>query len=311
MKTLILNRSSIVQGTKNTVYKYKFQSTVTFRKARIALAKLSMYYSWPNITTMYNNTSFSYQWFDTSGNLTKTYSVDIPDGYYTLGDLNLYLYEVLVSRGHYVTYSPTATTILGTSNGIAHSGSTKYVFFQIQENATFYSAQLSVYGVPPYGTLYASYGAVNGFGWRPPTTSDASIYYTGKFIIPSSNLFSKVIGFNSGVVGTGQVNRLTTQEDILSDFTPELCPVASVLMTCSLCKNKYSSPSSLVYSFTATTDYGAMIDEIAYQYMWTDIQPGSYNEFTIEFRDQDFRQMAILDPNNVIMLVLDEIDDEK
>jgi hypothetical protein len=65
-----------------------------------------------------------------------------------------------------------------------------------------------------------------------------------------------------------------------------------------MCSNKFSNPSTLVYSFSATVDYGAMIDVEPNNWMWVDIQPGVYNEFTIELRDQDFKQMYIIDTNH-------------
>lgn len=312
MKTLILNKSNIVEGSSNTRYKYKFPRTVHFKKgAKIALSKLSFYYSWPNVTSSNQNNSFSYQWFDLSGNLTKTYTLTIPDGYYTYSDLNSWLYEELCNRGHFVTYPTTTTTLLGTSNGKEYTTSTKYVFFELQENATYYSCQLTMYGLPNYaasGAVYSSIGSVTGYQWRPPTAITGK-YQTGKIIIPSGTNFSKYLGFNAGTLGAGEVTTSAQQQDLLSDFTPELVPVASVLVLNSMCSNKFSNPSTLVYSFSATVDYGAMIDVEPNNWLWVDIQPGAYNEFTIELRDQDFKQMYILDSNNIIIMVLDENED--
>lgn len=311
MKTLILNKSNIVSGSSNTLYKYKFPSTVYLKKGtKIALAKLSFYYSWPNVTSANNNNTFSYQWFDTSGVLNKTYTLTIPDGYYTYSDLNSWLYEELCNRGHYLTYPSTTTSPLGTSNGADFTSTTKYVFFEIQENATYYSCQLTMHAVPNYSATVPVYNTpipnVTGYSWRPPTEI-ANKYQTGKIVIPSGTNFGTYLGFSAGTtLGTGQISSTASSEDLLSTKTPELCPVASVMVMCSLCSSKYSYPSSLLYSFSATVDYGAMIDVESNNYIWVDVNEGSYSEFSIELRDQDFKQMYILDSNNVIIMVLDE-----
>ena len=72
-----------------------------------------------------------------------------------------------------------------------------------------------------------------------------------------------------------------------------------------MCKNTLSSPTSLIDSFTYTEDYGSMIKIESNNWAWNDILEGSYHEFSIEFKDQNFNPMYIKDANNVILLVLD------
>lgn len=310
MRTIILNKSNIVEGSNNSLYKYKFPSTVEFKSAKVAISKIAFYYSWANVTKNYNNNSFSYQWFDLSGNLSKTYSLTIPDGYYTYSDINSWMYEELCNRGHFLTYPVTTTTIYGTSNGLDYTSSTKYVFFEIQENATYYSSQITLYALPNFSAtpVYNTIPIVTGYSWRTPTAISNKLQ-TGKIVIPSSTSFSDYIGFSSGTIGTGQIASTVTREDLLSDKSPELVPVSSVLVLNSLISNKFASSSNLAYSFSATVEYGALIDVEPNNLVFLNVVPGLYNDFTIQLKDQDFGQMYIKDKNNIIILILDEHDD--
>jgi hypothetical protein len=113
------------------------------------------------------------------------------------------------------------------------------------------------------------------------------------------------VGFNSGKYGGLTVPTSTGFSDELSNITPELTPVNSVLVCNTLIKNPYGEPSTLMTSFSATVSYGALIDVEFANLAWLDITPGSYNEFTVTFLDQSFRQMKLLDSNNVILLLID------
>ena len=46
MRTIILNKSNIVDNGKNNVLEYDFPSSVQFKDTYIAVKSVSMYYSW-------------------------------------------------------------------------------------------------------------------------------------------------------------------------------------------------------------------------------------------------------------------------
>jgi hypothetical protein len=127
VQTLVLNKKCITNN-KNSEYTYTFNNTVHFKKgSKIALKKLSIYYSWPNITSSYNKTSFSYMWFDVSGNLTVKHQILFESGYYSVDDMNDYMIGILASRGHYLLFANQAN-VRGHSNGMTYSSMTKYYF---------------------------------------------------------------------------------------------------------------------------------------------------------------------------------------
>jgi threonyl-tRNA synthetase len=73
MRTLVLNNNNVVQNGQNNTLIYNFPTTATFDKSYVAVASLSMYYSWFNIASKYNNNVLSYTW--TVGGTSTTYYV--------------------------------------------------------------------------------------------------------------------------------------------------------------------------------------------------------------------------------------------
>jgi hypothetical protein len=163
--SIVLNKSNIVEGSNNSQYRFKFKSDAVFKKGdKVAIQKLAVYYSWINIGSANNNNIFFYNWFDTSGHLTKTYDITIQDGNYTIDDLNDYMYNILISRGHFCTYG-LASDVRGNSNGVAYSTNTRYVFLELMENSTYFSAQLRSYALPVFSSTptYTQGTNVSGF----------------------------------------------------------------------------------------------------------------------------------------------------
>jgi hypothetical protein len=66
MRTLILNKSNVVQGSNNSEYQYNFPGggIKLLQGEKIALSSITMFYSTPNITSLYNNNKFQYIWID-------------------------------------------------------------------------------------------------------------------------------------------------------------------------------------------------------------------------------------------------------
>ena len=99
MPTIILNSKNIVNAPINNKLIYTFQNGgVKFENNDIALAQISLYYSWFNLNQpLYNNTSCSYIWID--GTIVN---ITIPNGYYTASSLNAYIESVMVNNKHYL-----------------------------------------------------------------------------------------------------------------------------------------------------------------------------------------------------------------
>ena len=297
MRTLIVNSSNIVAGTNNSVLSYNFiGGGITLKKGqKLALASLQMYYSTFNITAANKNNSFSYVWVDGI-----TYNVVVPDSFLDIDGLNNYLHFVMVQNKHYLV-STTGDYVYLMTLGI---------------NPTRYAVQLNCFGV--------SVALATTNGWTLP--AGATWVIPTNFIVPeltvpptANNTFGLVIGFAPGTYPSSviagvppaqtQTPAFTTDQEFLSTFTPQVTPVSSFLLTCSLINNNYAVPNNLIYSFSPQGTVGDQFTIAPNQYVFIDVNEGIYNSFQIQFIDQNFRPVAIQDPQMIIQLVISDPND--
>ena len=272
---VILNQTNLLtNNSANNIYSYKFPGSASFKGAKVAISSIQMYYSWQNINSTYGNNTLSII-FPTAAT-TATVSITIPNGSYSVTDLNAYLQSVMITNGYYLV-----------------DGSGNYIYYiELVENATAYSIQLNCYPVPT--TLPTGY--TNPGGWVLPTTA-----YTPQLVVPNTAITS-ILGF---ATGTFPPAHQTTTYSKLSTTVPQLSPVSSVIVGCNLVNNKLANPRNVIYSFSPNgTTYGSQIVSNAYQYSWVDVQDGTFGSIDITFYDQNFGALQILDTNIVIFLLI-------
>jgi hypothetical protein len=297
MRTLILNSSNIVQGTNNSILEYEFAGgNINLKKGqKLALASLQMYYSTFNITTANKNNSYSYTWVDG-----VVYPVVMPDGFYDIPALNNFLHFTMVQNTHYL-----------------ESSTGDFVYFAtIGINPTRYSCEINCFGMSVALATANSWVLPSGATWVIPTN----------FIVPEINVpsattsnFGLVIGFNAGsypnavIAGVPpaqtQTPAYTTDQQFLSQNVPQVTPVSSFILTCSLINNNYAVPNNLVFSFAPQGTIGEQFVVAPNQYVFIDVLPAQYSRFQVTFIDQNFRPVAILDPNMIIQLVISDVED--
>ena len=307
MKTLILNSTNILPNTNNSNLAYRFPTSIILQEGqKLALTSFSMYYSTFNITAVNQNNTFNYIWLDG-----ETYSVVFPDGYYDIGSMNDYLHSVMVQNTHY----------LKATNG-------NYVYFlTLQTNPTYYAVELNCFGLNAQLATANTWTLPNGATWVIPTITTQYIY--PMFQILNTN-FTAVIGFKTGFYplniaeatittdGTTTWTQPTTANapygktavvSFISQTTPQVSPVASYTITCSLINNKYSIPNSLLYSFGVpnTASFGSYFSIVPPQMSFIDILAGNYNEFVIQILDQNQRPVVIQDPTIVILVNISDV----
>jgi len=278
MKTLILNANNVVDNTYNDTYTYQFPAgAVEFKDDQVAVSSISMYYSWFNIVQrVYNNNSFTYTWTDG-----LTYTVTFPDGgYYTIADINAYFQSVMFANKHYL-YNTTSGKIL--------------YYLEFIENSVFYAIQYNAYVVPT--VLPTGFALPAGATWALPAVAT-----TPQITILSTNNFGLLLGFSAGTYPT-TVPQVSTYS-LTSNITPQLSPVSSLVMSCTLLNNRYSNPSTLLFSFAPNVTFGSLITVQPPELSFVDIQDGQYTNFTVTFKDQLLRTIDINDNNVVIMLTI-------
>ena len=277
MKTIIVNSTHVVSGTNNSKYTYNFpMGSAQFDKHEVAVASVAVYYSWFNITSALSNNTISYIWPTSSG--TTTVSLTIPDGFYSIDDLNLWLQSKMISNGHYLVDS---------------NGDNMY-YLELQTNSTYYAVQLNCYALPT--SLPTGYS-------NPASMTFPASTYTPQLVVPSTNI-RDVLGFTAGTYPSAQQ---TTDYSTYSSYTPQVTPVQSVIMTCSLVNNSLSVPNNVLYSFSpAGTGFGSLIESKTNSFAWVDISHGNYPTFDIQFLSQSYGKLVINDSNIVVTLVVRE-----
>jgi len=295
MRTLILNSTNIVQGTNNSILSYEFAGgNINLKKGqKVALASLQMYYSTFNITAANRNNFFSYVWVDGI-----TYPVNIPDGFYDVAALNNFLHFTMVQNTHYLL-----------------SGVNNVYLMELNINPTLYAVELNCY------TISVALAATNvwtlpvGATWVLPT----NLIVPELIVPPSPQQFGLVIGFAAGtypnavIAGVPPAQTQTPSylipQTFVSTIAPQVTPLSSFILTCSLINNNYAVPNNLIYSFAPVGTIGEQFTIAPNQYVFIDVLPAQYNRFNVQFIDQSFRPVAIQDPNMIIQLVISEVDD--
>lgn len=281
-KNILINQTNVVSGTKNSQYVYKFITPENISNSSIALHSLQMYYSWFNVNAnLYNNNQLQYIWWDDQGVLNQTFTITIPDGFYTDSTLNLFIQSQMVKNGHFL-YDKSAKT--------------NVYYFQLVSNPTYYAFQIYITAMLPRGTVPERFVKSTN-SWNYPIAQE-----TPRIIINSSNNFKDLIGFNAGtyppIVSSVLYN-------ILSQNTPAISPVSSVVIRCNMVKNDLANPNDVLYSFTSgTKSFGDILDERPSNLFFNSVQDGTYNEIRLTFTDQNFQPIEIKDSQLLITLVI-------
>ena len=114
----------------NNQFSLRLPSVCSFDKdTTISLYSFTMYNSFYNISnSQYQNTQITFIWFDNT-----IYTWTIPDGYYSLSDLNLWLQQQFLINNLYCTNS---------------SNSSNIFFAGFKTNATLYKSEIDTFYVP-------------------------------------------------------------------------------------------------------------------------------------------------------------------
>ena len=120
-----------------------------------------------------------------------------------------------------------------------------------------------------------------------------------------NNGFREIVGFNVGQYPA--TSPYTSTYSKISDVAPQISPISSLQITCSLASNPYSPQSKSIYAFgLPETPFGGNILINTPEYAFQQIINGSYNEFIVEIIDQNGLPVNIQDPQLCIVLVLRE-----
>jgi hypothetical protein len=298
MKNILITGKDLVPGgTTDSLFRYKFPAgAVNIEEGdQMALAGYSGYYAWYNISALKNNNKFSYWWFDAANPIrdvpvppalpANRFDVTIPDGSYTWTTLNTFLQYTFIQNKHYLA---------GTTDNI--------YFMELVFNPTIGRMQLTTYPIPSVMPVGFNYPV--GATWLLPAAATCPQL---DLFVPSK--FNSVIGFEYGIYPSAYTNVVWV------DVAPNqslFFPATSILLTCSLTKNYFCIPPTLLFAIPIDPgNYGDSITVNPGQLVWIDMQAGHYASFDIALYDENYNALDLQDTDLTIYLVINKRSDAR
>jgi hypothetical protein len=271
---IVLN-SNNADANDTSSYTYKFpRGSVNFKNASIGLSQVNLFYSWRNIDKAnFNNSEFDIIFPDGTAPGFTQYNITIPDGNYTIEDLNFYIQKWSIDNNKYLINNTTNRNVY---------------YLELLANPTTYKIQLITYNIPT--SLPSGFSQPTNATFSFPTQANQQ----PSLAVLSNNNFGKLIGFPHGIYFSA-----------VSSETPQMSPISSVLVRCSLLNNKFSNPNDVIFSFVSgTTEYGHMLSVQNQDIVYSNIPDGLYTHLTIKFVDNQFKRLNIIDTNLIIYLIV-------
>jgi hypothetical protein len=276
-KQLIINSSDF--NRSNNKFIYQFPVRQQFKKGdQVGLSSINIYNSFYNVSSVYGNNVFTFTFPST---VPIVVSITIPNGYYSISDLNYFLQQQCIANDLYCT---------STTNS-------NYIYFtEFVTNSVRYAGQINLYTLPTSSQASAlGYAIPSNATWTFPAVATTPT-------ITFETSFGLLLGFTSG---TYPPLITTSNIQYVSNVCPTLSVVNSLIMTCNLINNHgISIPSSIFNSIALTNGFGSMITVNGAQIIYSDIATNDYNSIEIQFYDQNLNLLTILDPDVLITLSL-------
>ena len=283
MNVICLTQANVAQGTGNSTFTYHFPCSANLDNHSIALASLTMFSCWNNVTAALGNNKLSLTIYPDDA-YSYTYPIVIPDGSYSVADLNSYLQYWAIDNSLYLI-----------------NAAGNYVYFlNVAVNAVRYAIEITTTSIPyngDVGSLPLGWTLPLGFPVAPAVGASWNPVLT----IPKgmSEYLGQVVGFatdaNSGV---------GTTLAYLSTICPQIQPTPNVMVSITGISNKYAA-TPIIYSFSsAGVPFGSMLSERPNNLLWSTLNSGTYNELRVTFLGTDLRPMVLLDPSITLLLAI-------
>ena len=345
---IILNSSNLV-GTGNNQYKYNFLNgglTVP-EGSEMSISQITIPYSWYNISAALGNNQFFYSIPSSSGFTTVT--VTLTDGFYTITDLNNALSASLKANGFYfynatnplasgvsnipssqiiypIQFGTNANNYTNTITLVYIPNSSGNVTAQLGTNWVWAGATYPTNAALPTVTIFqqsgvnisgSTYGLGNILGFTNGTYPSTSALYYGLVTTFSTNVPSITNSVPVTINGNSLANYTYTGSGgsvTIGAANPTFPPLGSkvngVIVRCNLIENNITFPTDILDSFPLTSTFGQNISYLPIADNSVKMKTGKFSSLTIQFVDQNYNPITILD-NNVLISLLIKFPDKK
>lgn len=271
MSSLIISNYNSIQEKNNELtlnFSYPYES----KNEKIAICNLICNYCWFNITKGFNNDNFQYVF---NGSI---YNVSIPDGFYSIDDINGYLKKTFYENGHF----------------LLDQNLEPVYYMSIQANIVYYCTTLTCIPVPTH--LPVGYTNPNGIRLSGETPQ----------LTITSNAFGSLIGFIQGTFPSLPLSNTYMKN---SEKCPQISPVTSINVCCSIVNNsRWNTYPDVIHSFSVNSEFGSTQEVHPNQLVFYNITERSYNNIKISLRDQLNRDLIMLDPSFTCTLIIQSRD---
>ena len=270
---LVLNSNNVVSGSNNTRYRYKFNAPLEILdEAEMSITNVTIPYSIFNVTKINSNNQFTMSYPIGTG--TYTFTQTIPDGFYSVTNLNSYIQSLFVAQGFYLI-----------------DGQGNYVYyFQLLYNPTYYAVQIVSTSIPT--SLPAGYTAPSTWTGYP-TAGTLSVSFS-----PNGGL-GKILGFPAGIV-----NSNATSYSVLSTLVPQGSIVNSLVIRSNIIDNDAGFPTDVIDTMPIMNSFGTNLNYMPTTLKWIKCTAGTFQSFEIFFCDQNLNAIYLLDNNVCISILL-------
>ena len=272
---ITINSTNYMGG--NT-YSLRFPSTVEFKKGcQLSLYSFSMYNSTFNISaSQYQNNIIYFTWFDGT-----QYTFKIPDGYYSVSDLNTWLQSQFILKNLYCTNT---------------TGSQFVYFAQFQTNAIQYKNEIDIFYVP-------SATSASTFGYVKPTSATWNFPAVNSMPqLTINNNLKQYFGMSTRTTFGNET--IVKNYEYLSDTTPIISPVFAYIMTTNICLSTYNQVAGVFFQLPVNASFGNLINIQSTMDSKIDIKPGLYNQLIVQLWSQDFMPLIFKDPELTMLLII-------
>lgn len=297
IRTLFFGQQSINTqwGGANIITNY-FPGTQQFSKARLSLARISLFNSWYNITAARGNNGFIYQ--HPENGTYATHVVSIPDGSYeTMEEINEYFQKVLYANGDYLIYYDEET---GTS--------TITYFYQFSTSPSLYAYVLTITTLPatintglPTDASHSGY--YQGEGNVTPANEGNQVFLTIETTSapagssnPQQYSFSKTTGFSPATYASPSGVALGVST-YTSNFAPQIQYTSVINVACNLVNQLDVNPNpNVFYQFVPNAPFGELISETPPYPIFVPVGDAYYRYIQITLLDDNLNPLQMIDP---------------
>ena len=249
---ITLNSANSIIDLPNGIMRYNFPQNLQLSgDQQVSLVAINIAYSWINVdVAKFNNNA--YQYITNTG---AVRDVVLPDGYYTISQLDLYLKFIMDQNGDY----------------LLDAAGTKIYFLSWAINSIYYSVTITSTIVP----------AILPAGWTNPNAMTLNdLGFQLQTII--NNDFYKLLGLNVGANIYPPTNNIS--QAVNSPNIPDIAPQNIVNVDLNIIDNVLQLNRS-VYSFLPNVAFGSYYYDKPSYPLFFDVVNGMFPYIEVRFTD--------------------------